>query len=418
MTFEMGIIKVEVKVPELRQALESFKKNQAETLDRLRVELKGALSHYFNQLLNAEMTFFLGQAEQSDNKRNGFYEREFAMKGIGSLRVRMPVDRRGKFISNVLPKNQQLDPRLKEDVAVLHLAGISTRTMAMLSKRILGVELSKQSVSNSLEVIEERALAWLERPIDEDYWALFIDGTNFRMQRRNSTEKEPSLVVVGINNRNQKSILAIQPGLKDNADSWREVFSDLAKRGLKTDKVRIGVMDGLPGLENAFAERFTNAVTARCWVHAKQNCIAKTPKRLRAPLQEHLGKVMYASSANAARIAFKELKLQMGQDAQRAVLCLEKDLDSLLTHYQFDQTLWRTLKTTNPIERVNKELKRRTKSMETVGEKTLMVLVAFTALKLEFNWRKIPVDSAQIANLKTSWKDTNAVEAALDKILN
>jgi putative transposase len=305
MTLGMGIVKVEVKIPELRRALESFKNNQVEALERLRQEMKGAVSRYFDQLLNAEMTLFLGQPDQSNNKRNGYYEREFAMKGIGCLRIRMPVDRKGKFASSVLPKNQQLDSSLKEDIAVLHLAGISTRTMAMLSRRILGVEISKQSVSDSLEVIEDKALQWLERPIDEDYWALFIDGTNFRMQRRGSTEKEPSLVVVGINQRNQKSILAIQPGLKDNASSWGEVFSDLAKRGLKTDKVRIGVMDGLPGLETEFAKRFTNAVTARCWVHALKNSLAKTPQRLRAPLHEHIGRVMYATSAalHPARLA-------------------------------------------------------------------------------------------------------------------
>jgi transposase-like protein len=140
------------------------------------------------------------------------------------------------------------------------------------------------------------------------------------------------------------SILTIQPGLKDNAESWREVFSDLIKRGLKVAPVRIGVMDGLPGLETAFKESFTNAVTGRCWVHSLRNAVAKTPERLREAFNQLAGRVMYASSENAARVAFKELKLAMGHDAQRAVYCLEKDLDSLLAHYKFDKPLWRSLR--------------------------------------------------------------------------
>jgi len=290
--------------------------------------------------------------------------------------------------------------------------------MAMISKRILGVEISKQTVSNSLELVEDKALEWLERPISEEFWALFIDGTNFRIQRRGSTEKEPSLVVIGINNKNQMSILAIQPGYKDNVESWRVVFSDLTRRGLNSQTVRIGIMDGLPGLENAFKESFTNAVTGRCWVHALKNAIAKTPERLRAAFQELSGRVMYASSENAARVAFKELKLAMGQDAQRAIQCLEKDLESLLAHYKFEKSLWRSLRTTNPVERVNKELKRRTKSMETIGEKTLMILVAFTAMRLEFHWRKIPVDSRQLNNLTQIKNRINVIESSVESMLN
>lgn len=413
MKLEVGIIKVEVKIPELTRALEEFRINRMKSLELLTAEIKGAVANTFNQLLKAEMTLFLGQPDQLDNKRNGYEAREYALKGVGALRISMPVDRRRKFQSAVIPHREQIDPRLKEDLALLHLAGISNRTMSMISKRILGIEVSKDSVSKSLAKIEVRALEWLERPITEEYWALFIDGTNFRMQRRGSTEKEPSLVVIGLNHQNRMSILTIQPGQKDRAESWGEVFSDLVKRGLKVEPVRIGVMDGLSGLETKFKETFNQSVTGRCWVHALKNALAKTPERLKVAFHQLAGKVMYASSENAARVAFKELKLAMGSDAQRAIHCLEKDLDSLLAHYKFDSKMWRSLRTTNPIERVNKELKRRTKSMESIGERTLMILAAFTAMRLEYNWQRIPVDSQQFNNLKFVTKNENAVESTM-----
>lgn len=399
MNFRMGIIKVEIKVPELVQALESFKENRATALEALTNEIRHGVSDFFNAVLQAEMDLFLGRADQSSNKRNGFREKEYALKGVGCLRIRMPTDRKREFESSMFPHREQIDPRLKEDIAILHLAGLSNRVMAMVSKRVLGVEVSTDTVTKSLDIIEGKALAWLERPLHKKYWSLFIDGTNFKIQRRGSTEKEPSLVVLGVDEENRMSILSISPGYKDNAESWREVFKDLVKRGLDPQAVQIGVMDGLPGLETAFKESFVRAVTARCWVHSLKNAMAKVPERLRPAFKKLAHAVMYASSEASARQAFRALKHEMGHDAERSVRVLEKDLNSLLAHYKFDQKLWRTLRTTNPIERVNKELKRRTKSMETLGERTLEVLLAFTAMRLEYHWQRVPVDTPHLEKL-------------------
>jgi putative transposase len=412
----MGIIKVEIKVPELVKAIESFKENRMAALEHLTAEVKNSVSEMFNQVLQAEMALFLGSPDQCDNKRNGYEDRDYALKGVGCLRIRMPVDRKRDFKSVVIPPREQIDPRLKEDLAVLHLAGISNRVLAMISKRVLGVEVSTDTVTKSLSSIEAKALEWLERPLEKKYWALFIDGTNFKIQRRQSTEKEPALVVLGIDEDNRMSILAMQPGHKDDAQCWTEVFKDLIIRGLNPQSVQIGIMDGLPGLEKAFRESFVNAKTARCWVHSLRNALAKTPERLRDPFKQQAHQIMYARSENDAREAFKRLKLQMGTDAERAVRCLEKDLESLLVHYSFDQRYWRTLRTTNPIERINKELKRRTKSMETVGERTLNIVLAFVAMRLEYHWQRVPVDSSHLEKIGSRKK--NQIETVVAGLLH
>jgi transposase-like protein len=414
---DMAIIKLQVSMPEALRALSEFKQNRIKALEGITGEVKGAISSVFNGLLHAEMDVFLGSPDQADNKRNGYEDREYALKHVGCIRLKMPVDRRSRFVSAVVPPREQIDPRLKEDMAVLHLAGLSKRTLAMVSKRILGVEVSKDTVSNSLGLVREPALAFLTRSLEgKRYKALFIDGTNFRIQRRGSTEKEPSLVVLGLDERHCYSVLAIEPGTKDDADCWRAVFASLRDRKLDMGGVRVGIMDGLSGLENAFREFFPNAVTARCWVHALKNTLAKAPARLRDAFKRLAHKVMYAESEDAARIAFTALKDAMGGDAERAVRCLEKDLESLLAHYRFEKALWRALKTTNPIERVNKELKRRTKSMETLGEKTLDVVLAFTAIRLEFGWQTTPVDSTKLDRLKGI--EHNRIEASIEKLLH
>ena len=396
----MSVIKFEINIPEAVKAVSKFHENRKMALESLSQEIKQSIGKAFSRLLNTEMALFIGKAEQNGNKRNGYKEKDYTLKGVGTIRVNIPQDRKGQFESLIIPKNERMDPRLKEDMAILHLAGLSTRVISLISRRLLGLEIGKDMVTSSLDQISPRAINWLTRPLTDTYWALYIDGTNFNLQRRGSTEKEPSLVVLGINQDGYRSVLAIEPGTKDNVESWKAVFSELKRRGLDLSKVQIGIMDGLPGLENAFKEFFSNAVTARCWVHALKNTLTKTPARLRGAFKMLTDKIMYAPSEKDARLAFEELKQTMGKDAQRAVNCLAKDIDSLLVHYKFEKSYWRTLRTTNPIERVNRELKRRTKSMGTVGESTLEAMVAFIALRLEMNWRRGKVNEKKLENLK------------------
>lgn len=410
----MSLVKIEVSFPEIAKSLETFAVNRKEAFGSIVKSFSTAFSKTIDTLLRQEIEIFLGSPGQGENKLNGFYAREYAIKGLGSVKVKMPRDRDGAFVSKIIAPHERIDPRLKEDIAILHLAGLSTRTLAMISHRLLGIEVSAKSVTNSLEVVRESAEKWLDRPLTKRYWALYIDGTNFRIQRRGSTEKEPSLVVLGIGEDDCKSILAIESGTRDDVKAWRMVFSEMKRRGLDGSAVRIGVMDGLPGLEALFLEEFPNAVTARCWAHSMRNACEKTPKKLRELFQKLANRIMYAASENDARKAFDALKVAMGIDAERAVSCLSKDLESLLRHYRFDSQYWRTLKTTNSIERVNKEFKRRTKSMETLGERTLKSIVVFTALRLEMGWRLTPITSKRIFNL--DGQKVNVLESAVDEM--
>lgn len=416
----MGIVKVEIKIPELVKAVEVFKENNNKLFEVITEEIKSSVTNCINKLLETEIDIFLGQADQSTNKKNGSFEKDFSIKGIGCVRLRIPRDRKSSFKSIIIPEHESIDRRLKEDLALLHLAGISNRTMALISKRILGVKVSAQTVHNSLSLLEDKALAWLERPITNKFKILFIDGTNFRITRRGSTEKEPTLVVLGLDDRNCYSILSLQPGQKDSAECWGEVFKDLIKRGLSAKDVEIGIMDGLPGLEKKFKEYFNNSVTGRCWVHAKNNILLKSPKRLLEPLSLLIDNIMYAKSESEARQAFRNLKEKMGNDAERAILCLEKDLEALLMHFKFEQKLWRTLRTTNPIERINKELKRRFKSMEHISEKTQKVLLAFTAMRLEYNWQSNSVDNIKLNNLKQFKleNEKNQIDDVLENLIH
>ena len=183
MRFKKSMVKVELSVPELRQALESFTQNRLKAMDSLVQDVRGSVSTVLNQVLNAEMTVFLGQPDQSGNKRNGYSERDYVVKGLGVIRIRVPVDRRRQFESQIVPKHERIDPRLVEDMAALHLAGLSTRTMSIMSERLLGVKISHEKVLSSLLTLGQEALQWLKRPLNRKYWALIIDGRKTTWER-------------------------------------------------------------------------------------------------------------------------------------------------------------------------------------------------------------------------------------------
>lgn len=414
----MSIVKLQISVPEAVKTLNKFKENRIKAFDHLTEEIRLTFEASINQLLSLEMEIFLGEADQADNKKNGHKDRDYTFKGIGTLRIKMPQDRKSQFKSDIIPKSERIDPRIKEDMAVMHLAGISNRTLAMISNRVLNIEVSKDTINHSMASIQATAIKWLERPLEKEFWALYVDGTYFNVQRRGSTEKEPMLVVLGIDQHDRRSILAIDQGTKDSADCWRTVFDSLIARGLNPKKIKIGIMDGLPGLEKAFKEKFPQSVTARCWVHASMNASNKCPERLSVAFSELLSNVMYANSQQEAKDQFQTLKNTMGKDALRAVSCIEKDLDSLVAHYAFDKIYWRALKTTNPIERVNKELKRRIKSMETIGESTLTILVAFTALRLEMGWKSCTVHDEKHGKYVVQKRKNNVIENGLSELLH
>lgn len=417
---KMAMIKFEVSVPEIAKTLMAFRNDRLKALEAFTQEVRSSASKALNELLQAELTVFLGQPGQEDNKRNGYKVRNYAVKGLGTLSIRLPQDRKGNYHSSIVPANEQIDPRLKQDMAVLYMAGISSRTLAMIGHRLLGLEVSHSTVINSLQLLQSGAERWLSRPLEGKYWALYIDGTNFNIQRNGTFEREPSLVVVAIDDKNRRSILAIEPGNKDSAPAWREVFKSLKNRGLDASQIRLGIMDGLPGLEEAFKEAFANAKTARCWIHAKRNIMVKCPARYEAAFDSQINRIMKAASEDDARKAYKQLQNDFAETAEKAVKCLSKDIESLLVHYSFEKKHWLALKTTNPIERVNKEFKRRSKSMEHAGEKTLNSLLVFTAMKLELGWRNRPIhlDSQfEVMNLAKQ-KNKNVLETVFEEMIH
>lgn len=393
------MIELSVNVPEVKEFINDIAKTPSKIFDMLRLNVKGTVGKYLTVLMEAELTVYLGRErykrhEEHKGYRNGGYERRFTLKGIGEITVKVPRDREGNFKTKVLPKCQQYEDSIREDLVLMYLSGISGRGLSMLSKRLIGRKISHGEVSRASAELTKGIEAWRNRDLSlEPVKYLFIDGVNFSMRVGKKIEKVPFLVVIGVmQEKGIKKVLAIQAGDKESCGTWRELFKDLKSRGLDGSKITLGIMDGLPGLEMVFKEEFPQAKTQRCQVHVARNVLAKVPRSAKKEVADDMRSIFYASSKKKALELFENFKGRWDKTVPSAVKCLDGSIKSCLTFLDFPKDEWISLRTTNIIERLNKEFKRRTKPMEIVaGENACYKLLAFISLKMELHWRSNPV---------------------------
>ena len=391
-------MKVEINVPEIVNIFKEIQKQPENLFEMIRVEIRENVGEYLSGLMDVERTQFIGRQRyehgQGDvNHRNGSYPRNFTLKGIGQVNVRVPRDREGAFKTKIIPRSKRYEDELRRDLSMMFLTGVSTRTLSMMSERLIGRRISPTQVSNANKELIDAVERWRNRDLSEEpIKYIFLDGVNFDMRIDGSIEKVPVLVAIGVTEEGHKKVLGFQAGDKESAPTWRQFFKDLKRRWLNGSNMVLGVMDGLPGLEKVFKEEFPKAKVQRCQVHVSCNVLAKVPKKLKKAVADDLRSIFYASSKQKAMEFFDIFKEKWRKDLPSAVKCLENSIEACLTFFICPEEEWISLRTSNIIERLNKEFKRRTKPMEIVaGENACYMLLAFISLKMEIHWKSNPI---------------------------
>ena len=400
-------MKVEISVSEIVQVFKEIQEQPEKILEMVKTDMPHAVGGYLSEIMRLELTKYLGRqpyerTDEQTNHRNGSYPRCFTLKGIGEVPVQMPRDRNGEYQTQVIPKSKRYEDELRQDIAMLFLSGVSTRTLAMISHRLIGQKISAGEVSRCSRELVQAIENWRNRNLSlMRFKYLFCDGVYFEMRVARTIEKVSVLVVIGVAENGQKQVISIQSGDKESASSWRETFKDLKHRGLDSQTVTLGIMDGLPGLEKVFREEFPQGKVQRCQVHVARNVLAKVPQKLKQDVADDIRSIFYASSRQKALEFSNQFTERWQKEVPSAVKCLQNSLDSCLTFFDFPEEEWISLRTTNVIERLNKEFKRRTKPMEIVaGENACYTLLAFISLKMEIHWRSNPVGKVRY-NLPT-----------------
>jgi len=391
-------MRMELTVTEVVGLINQVQHERESLFEMIRTNVQESVGKYLSTLMDMELTEFLGRqryerSQSEPNHRNGSYPRAFTLKGIGEVGVRIPRDRKSEFKTEVLPRSKQYEDALREDMSVMFLAGVSTRTLSLISERLIGRKISASEVSKASRQLTEAVEVWRERDLSQEpIKYLFVDGTIFSMRVEGSVEKVPVLLAIGVTVDGRRTVLGLQAGDKESASNWRELFKDLKRRGLDGSSIALGIMDGLPGLEKVFMEEFPNAKVQRCQVHVARNVLAKVPRKLKKAIADEVRSIFYASTRSKALEFYDQFKAKWEKEIPSAVKCLENSLKACLTYLQFPEEEWICLRTTNVIERVNKEFKRRTRPMEILaGERSCYTLLAFVCLKMELTWRSKPI---------------------------
>jgi len=391
-------MEIKISVPEVVSLIKELQENPSRIFEMATMNVQKDVGNYLTNLMKAELTHVLGREkyERSTgeiNHRNGSYPRDFCIKGIGEVAVKVPRDRKGEYQTQVLPRGKRYENRITEDLSMMYLTGISTRTLSMLSRRLIGCGISHEEVSKANKELTAGVEKWRNRDLSQEQIKyLFVDGVIFKMRLKYSVENVPVLVAVGVTEDGTKLVLGLQGGDKESATNWREFFKDLKSRGLDGTSVRLGIMDGLPGLEKVFEEEFPNAKVQRCQVHVARNVLAKVPHKLKKSVADDLRSIFYASSKEKADEFYRHFYEKWNKEIPSAVKSLSQSIDACLTFFKFPEEEWISLRTSNIIERLNKEFRRRTKTMEIVaGEDACYRLLAFISLKMELSWRSNPI---------------------------
>lgn len=385
---------------ETKQYVQFLQTHPEEIFTLLRSHIRVSVAALLNALMRQELTDLMGRekyvhspssnhVQTPKNYRNGSYKRSFAIKHVGNVSVTVPRDRLGHFKTRVLPQYQRLENELRQDICLLYLSGISTRALSLISKRLLGRAISSTEVSLCHKDLTKAVEQWRTRDLSKDvYQYLFLDGVTFLMRTKTSIERIPVLVIIGVTKAGERKVLLLQAGDKESASTWRQCSKDLKQRGLQGDKVTLGIMDGLPGLEKVFCEEFQNATVQRCQVHVARNILAKVPKKQKQAVADDVRSIFYASSKKKAKEFLLAFQTKWKPTLPSAVKCLENNFESCTAYYNFPEEEWISLRTTNMIERLNKEFRRRTRPMEIVaGETACYQLLAFISLKMELHWK-------------------------------
>jgi putative transposase len=261
-------------VPVTKESFEAVMAKPQELFEMMQLDFRQIAETTLSTMLRHELTRFLGRevyARSDDaqkNHRNGSYERKFAVKNLGELKIQVPRDRNGEYQTEMLEKYQRYDQDLKRDICMMFLSGCSTRGIELMSETLIGRRVSRGEVSS----INNEMLTGIDKWLSRDLSAfrikyMYLDGVFFKMRVERKIERIPMLVVIGVTEENRRVFLCIQQGDKDSAGTWREIFRDMKQRGLDPGAVKLGVMDGLPGLSSVFLEEFSSAKVQRCQVH-------------------------------------------------------------------------------------------------------------------------------------------------------
>ena len=382
-----------------------LKKPEIVAEDPLMEVLKKGAREMLKKALEAEVEDFLARFDKIRDDsgkrlvtRNGYLPERTIQTGIGDIPVKAPrvADRRKgekeiRFTSTILPPYLRRTKSIEELLPWLYLKGVSTGDFSEALAALLGKNapgLSASTISRLKDVWSEELKEWQERSLKgKEYVYFWVDGIHFGARMEDASQC--MLVVIGATKYGDKELVSITDGYRESEQSWLEALNDLKRRGLKTaPKVAVG--DGGLGFWKAISKVFGGTRWQRCWMHKTGNVLDKLPKDLQARAKDNLHQIWMAATKEKAEKAFDHFVKSYEAKYPKAVECLIKDREVLLTFYDFPAEHWIHLRTTNPIESTFATVRLRTvKTRGMLTRDAMMTMVFKLSMSAQKRWRRL-----------------------------
>ena len=296
-----------------------------------------------------------------------------------------------RFTSTILPPYMRRSPRLNEALPVLYLRGLSSGDFEEAISALLGTDaagFSPSTITRLTRVWQEEHKGWSKRSLKgKEYIYMWADGVYFRV-RLGEDKKLACLVLVGVLPDGTKEVIALVDGYRESTESWLSLLRDLKDRGMPAPRLATG--DGALGFWAALRQVYPETQEQRCWVHKNANVLDKLPKRVQPRAKDMLHEIMYAPDRQSAQEDIERFSREFETKYPKAVECLLKDEDELLTFFDFPAAHWIHLRTTNPIESAFATVKARTRRTKGAGSRKAGLGMAFKLLLgAQQHWRKI-----------------------------
>lgn len=343
----------------LQGAKEFFIENLEEHLHQeYQAMLEGLMSYERQCFLNANpYQRHDGRVDQA----NGFYRRHLTTRA-GTFALRVPRTRSGLFHSQVIPRFKRRTAAVTEAIKSVFLLGVSTRQAGAALASLLDDAVSAATVSNVCKMLDGAVELYHRRKLSNHYEYLLLDGVSVRLRLVGAVQRRMVLCAYGITAEGKRELIDFMIVQAEGEDTWKTFLLDLYRRGLTGEQLRLVVTDGQKGAAKAIAYVWPRAAHQRCWVHKLRNVSGRLKRSQESCVHE--ARAIYGAANRTQAIKeFRQWKRKWSEAAPKAVRCLEEDLEALLQFFHCPRPLWKKLRTTNAIERLFVEVRRRIRTM-------------------------------------------------------
>ena len=330
-------------------------------LDRV---VRGTVEETLNALLDAEADRLCNaqryeRTEARRDTRAGHYERSLETKA-GEVTLKVPKLRRQTFETAIIERYRRREASVEEALMEMYLAGVSVRRVEDITEALWGTRVSPSTVSDLNKKIYATIEQWRNRPIEGEHPYVYLDGIVMKRSWAGEVRNVSLLVAIAVNADGFREILGIVEGAKEDRAGWSGFLKHLKERGLKG--VRLIVSDACIGLAESAAEFYPDAAWQRCMVHFYRNVFSHVPRPKVREVAAMLKAIHAAEDVQAARDKARQVVSKLRDHRlTKAAELVEASIDETLAYYQFPEEHWRRIRTNNPLERILREIRRRTR---------------------------------------------------------